>query len=86
MCCESCALPPEPHTGAVMERLASNIKITLHDGGSDTAVRSVKTVLGNDITDRFISYCKTNSLPIGNREEIESATIYFLRANSDWLV
>lgn len=69
-----------------MERLSSNIKITIHDGGNDAAVQSVKTALGNDITDRFISYCRINSLPIGSRAEIESATTYFLRANSDWLV
>lgn len=68
-----------------MAQLALSIEMTVNDGNSNVSLQSVKTSLGDDITDKFVGYCNTNSLSIGSQAEIESAAIAFSNENSSWL-
>ncbi len=68
-----------------MTQLALSIEMTVNDGNSNVSLQSVKTSLGDDVTDRFVEYCNNNSLPIGSQAEIESAAIAFSNDNSSWL-
>ncbi len=68
-----------------MTQLVISIKMTIEDSRNKVTLHSVKNSQGVDVTDKFLTYCKTNSLPLESQTEIEGAATEFSEANSSRL-
>ncbi len=60
-----------------MTQLVIGIEMIIEDSKNKVTLHSVKDSQEVDVTDKFLIYCKINSLPLESQAEIEGAAIKF---------
>ena len=52
-------------------------KMLSTDSGSTTSVKMVETIAGENITEKFLTFCQKHNLPLTSDKEIRAASVKY---------